>query len=464
MLRHKLRWVLAGLAGLLVALAGLTAAPPAGEAQNVLERLVMPGDLIEGHAKLEKDCNNCHKPFSKESQSRLCADCHKEVKRDIAEKRGFHGKKADAAGSECRHCHADHKGRGADIVQLDRETFDHAATSFPLAGRHAGARCDACHATGKKYRAAPSACVECHRNGDVHRGKAGNACGLCHGEESWKALKRYDHDRTSYPLTGGHRDVACKSCHAGERFKGLTTVCADCHREKDKHNGRLGAKCQTCHSTKSWSEVRFDHDKDTKFPLAGKHQPAACVACHKPPPAPQKLETGCKSCHAKEDEHKGELGANCHTCHNASGWKIGVLFDHDKARFPLKGKHADVKCGDCHKTKLYRDTPRTCIGCHKKQDGESHQGRFGPACEKCHGETTWKKATFDHGKTGFALTGRHAGVSCYACHKQKDVQRATLPKDCYSCHQAQDRHRGAFGRDCAKCHTTQNFTTAFIRR
>ena len=53
------------------------------KAQSFFERLVSPGALIEGHAKLEKDCSNCHATFDKGAQTRLCLDCHKAVRADI---------------------------------------------------------------------------------------------------------------------------------------------------------------------------------------------------------------------------------------------------------------------------------------------------------------------------------------------------------------------------------------------
>ena len=50
--------------------------------------LLMPGKLIQGHAKYESDCANCHKPYDKAAQSGLCKDCHKAIAKDIAEKHG----------------------------------------------------------------------------------------------------------------------------------------------------------------------------------------------------------------------------------------------------------------------------------------------------------------------------------------------------------------------------------------
>ena len=47
-------------------------------ADNV-ETALMPGQVIEGHAKWEEDCTKCHKRFDKAAQNTLCQDCHKDI-------------------------------------------------------------------------------------------------------------------------------------------------------------------------------------------------------------------------------------------------------------------------------------------------------------------------------------------------------------------------------------------------
>ena len=84
--------------------------------QTLLEKLVIPGPVIQGHVKLEKDCGKCHEPFSRQSQTRLCLDCHKETAANRESKTGFHGLCPDALKQECRHCHTDHKGRDAKSI------------------------------------------------------------------------------------------------------------------------------------------------------------------------------------------------------------------------------------------------------------------------------------------------------------------------------------------------------------
>src|SRR3974390_3476649 len=117
----------------------------AARSQNLLERLVTPGPVVEGHAKLEKECLQCHVPFARESQTKLCLACHKEITADRLTHTRFHGRQIEVARKECRDCHTDHKGRKADIVGLDRETFDHGVANFLLAGAHKSVPCGQCH-------------------------------------------------------------------------------------------------------------------------------------------------------------------------------------------------------------------------------------------------------------------------------------------------------------------------------
>ena len=70
-----------------------------------LEMLLMPGPVIEGHKKYEEQCDRCHKPFSKRSQTTLCNDCHEAIKTDIEQAIGFHGKRLQGKKFRCRDCH-----------------------------------------------------------------------------------------------------------------------------------------------------------------------------------------------------------------------------------------------------------------------------------------------------------------------------------------------------------------------
>lgn len=414
----------------------------------------MPGDVIEGHVKFEKTCESCHEPFSKESQRRLCLDCHKDVAKDIGGKTGLHGKRPDIGKVECKHCHTDHKGRKADIVQFDPQTFNHTFTDFELSGAHKTLQCQGCHASDKKYRSASLTCVGCHKKDDQHKGALGEKCAGCHNDETWSRQKPFDHAKTRFPLDGAHKDVKCAICHAGERYKDLPRACLSCHRADDAHGGRYGDKCESCHASAKWSKAHFDHDK-TKFPLRGGHQKVRCDKCHTGDLFKQKLSVECVACHKKSDLHKGQLGERCARCHTETGWRKKVEFDHDLTRFPLIGLHVTVPCEECHRSNTFKDAPAACESCHKDTH---HQGTLGSACSRCHNPNGFQRWIFNHDKqTMFVLTGAHKDLACRACHSSAVVQKVTVPTTCFGCHRSDDAHRGAFGRACDTCHTTETF-------
>jgi hypothetical protein len=444
-----------GAAVLLAAAIAVAFGIASANAESLYEKLVMPGEVIEGHVKFEKTCESCHEPFSKTSQRRLCLECHKDITADIAGKLGFHGKRPGVATSECKTCHTDHKGRKADIIQFDAETFDHAFTDFELKAAHKTVQCGKCHAANEKHRKAPGTCFGCHKADDTHKGSLGQECASCHSEETWRKQKTFDHTKTKFPLEGAHKDVKCATCHIGERYKDLPHACIDCHKLQDVHAGRYGAKCQTCHAPKKWKTISFDHDKNTKFPLRDSHKTVKCDGCHKGDLYTDKLATTCVTCHKGNDPHKGQLGTKCETCHNESSWRKKVAFDHDVTKFPLIGLHAAVPCEECHRTTAYKDAPKLCSDCHKDT---YHEGRVGAACQRCHNPNGWKLWRFNHDKeTKYPLTGKHIGVQCHLCHTARNVAKVTAPTRCYGCHSNDDAHRGAFGQSCEKCHVTSSF-------
>lgn len=425
----------------------------AAHSQNLFEQLVIPGPVVGGHAKLEKDCSNCHEPFSRKSQMRLCLACHKEIAGDRSSAKGFHGRQSEAAKSECNHCHTDHKGRDFDIVQLDRETFNHALTNFALRDAHKALSCTSCHAPAVKLRAAPGRCFDCHKAVDQHKGRLGEKCEDCHGEAAWRQVKKFNHDATRFPLQGAHQAVMCSACHIGERYKGVGTQCVDCHKIQDAHSGRYGPKCEACHDQNKWRSSHFDHDK-TKYPLRGAHAKVKCDACHTGDLYRDKLATTCVSCHQKDDRHKGKLGNRCEQCHADTSWRR-VSFDHDVTRFPLIGRHSVVPCEECHRSLQFKGTPLNCDACHRDRH---HEGRLGPNCANCHNPNSWKRWRYDHDtQTRYPLTGAHKGLDCQACHVTKNVAKPTLPTDCVSCHRQDDAHHGSFGPACERCHTTTSF-------
>ena len=112
-------------------------------------------------------------------------------------------------------------------------------------------------------------------------------------------------------------------------------------------------------------------------------------------------------------------------------------------------------------------TSKDCASCHSEHNGADFQ--------LVHWEPS--REAMDHSKTGFALTGKHAGAACAICHKAdlvpvaaragilvKDLSRTYLglSRDCATCHQ--DEHRGQLGKECARCHTAEAWKPASLFR
>ena len=490
---------------------------PAAGAQSI-ESVLSPGKLSKSHAKWDDDCAKCHVRFDRGAQERRCMDCHKDVGADVAAKTGFHGKlrpqacrschtehkgpdahivaldtqrfdhsqtdfalrgahqktacaschtsgkKYRDAPAQCDACHrkADvHKGAlGADCASCHNETrwkqarFDHAATRFPLTGRHADATCASCHVAGQ-YKETPRACVACHRNDDTqrgHKGQFGERCETCHGTLRWKPSV-FNHDTdTRYTLRGKHRAARCADCHTAPLYKAqVSQLCYDCHRKDDKHKESLGRECASCHSERDWKDRgRFDHDK-TAFPLVGKHVAADCKSCHKSS-AFKEVGRECIACHKKDDRHAATLGEKCADCHQERDWK--ARFDHDRTRFQLRNAHAraQLPCTSCHKDqRSFRGTQMACVSCHQKDD--RHEGQQGRQCEQCHTDRDWRAARVDHARTRFPLVGRHLAVECKSCHTTARFKDA--PRECSACHAKDDRHQLKFGPRCESCHNAR---------
>ncbi len=418
-----------------------------------LEEVLMPGKVTSAHAKFEDQCVKCHVKFDKAAQDRLCLDCHKKVARDLQDNHGLHGR---AERQPCRTCHTDHKGRGVNIAPLDEKRFDHAKTGYLLAGAHAKVECRGCHVTGKKYREAPTNCAACHGKDDKHRGTLGEQCLDCHTQSSWKEA-RFDHGKTKFALTAKHAEVACRSCHVDNVYKGAPLTCVGCHRKDDRqHRGRLGDKCESCHNAKAWRDIAaFSHERDGHFALHGRHHAVKCEGCHTSPSGLVKTPTACIGCHQKDDKHKATLGTACGDCHTEQNWRE-TKFNHELSSFKLLGKHRDVACKDCHRDPAsYKSAPHECIACHAKDD--THKARYGEKCASCHTEKIWRDVVFRHDRdTKYALTGRHALAKCDSCHVGH-LYTDKLASDCHACHRKDDKHREQLGTRCGDCHDTADW-------
>lgn len=224
-------------------------------------------------------------------------------------------------------------------------------------------------------------------------------------------------------------------------------------------------KCFTCHGSK-------------KEPMAER-----CLDCHR---GVAWLRERARGLHGQPSH--GEC-ATCHPDHAGAGfamiqWKEGSpdAFDHRRAGWSLLGKHATLKCAQCHRarfrasaavTLMKRTDPdkgwlgleTACQSCHE----DSHRGALGTNCTKCHDHAAWKPArSFDHAKTAFPLLGRHAKVECAKCHLApglspgRDREGRPVPVykpvphgECSACHR--DPHEGRLGPACKSCHVNDDF-------
>ena len=433
----------------LVATASLVGSAAAHAAS--VESLLMPGKVAAAHAKLEETCTNCHDRTDRSRQTALCLDCHKDIAADVSTRHGFHGRMQNAGAGKCTGCHTEHLGRDGDIVRMNKLEFDHERTEFPLAGAHRALACSSCHKQGVAYRKAQPDCISCHKKDDHHDGQLAANCANCHNLDNWTRA-RFDHDKTAFALTGAHATVSCGGCHLGGRYKPTPKSCVGCHATDDAHRGERGDDCGKCHTTTSWTEAKFDHEKETGFALLGQHSKIDCAACHRTGNFKDKIPKDCYGCHKADDSHAGRFGGKCDSCHDNTQWRP-VTYDHlAKTRFALVGIHAKLDCHVCHTANVATQKLGTdCLACHRASN--PHGAHFTTACDTCHGQQLdWHSdIAFDHDLTTFPLLGLHVVVSCAQCHRTQAFHDTA--SRCVDCHKKDDVHKGGLGAKCDTCHT-----------
>ncbi len=261
--------------------------------------------LNGAHAKAT--CFGCHVGEVYKGVSKTCFGCH--AMQDVHDAR---------FGEKCESCHTEKDWK--------HKAFDHGKlTRFALTGAHAKAACADCH--GKNLTSKlPMGCFDCHKKQDVHLGQLGQNCESCHKTSAWRQDVTFDHALTAFPLSGLHVAVACESCHASPAYKDAKTDCFSCHKKDDVHEGRLTAKCESCHSASGWTKVAFNHDTGTKFPLTGAHKKLGCHGCHKEKNVVSaSLPVACYACHKAQDIHRGAFGQNCAECHSTVSFKGAII-------------------------------------------------------------------------------------------------------------------------------------------
>lgn len=478
-----------------------------------------PGELTRAHAQLEgtDNCTQCHDVGQKINGER-CLACHVELKARLDANKGYHAN-ASVRSKECIACHFEHKGRNFKMIRWDggKESFDHSLTGYKLEGKHKTDICEKCHKPEQvvspivRKQAGLSVslkttqlglsqeCTTCHF--DEHRKQLNAQCDQCHDFENWKesVKKKFDHEKTKYPLVGLHQKVECVRCHSlkddpqkktdGTIDKDFANYkklefdnCTPCH--KDPHQNKFGPNCVKCHDAFGWTHVvmaGFDHSK-TRYPLVGEHRHVACEKCHQPdlkkPAVYKNMKfAACADCHA--DAHAGQFAqrtdkGRCEACHNESGF-IPSLFTVERHQlespYVLAGAHMKTPCNQCHvklappefksrsgytapgdtAAMIFKWNDKKCSACHK----DIHQGQFAEKlkkqdCDICHKMEKWKDLKFDHDKDSeFALLGKHKDQKCEKCHKvldenteMKRVLYKPVAKYCESCHK--DLHEGQF--------------------
>jgi hypothetical protein len=375
-------------------------------------------------------CADCHVNQVLQGTPTDCNSCH--ASKDVH---------ASRLGTDCGSCHTTDGWTPA--------TYNHDLSAFKLTGQHISVACSDCH-VNNVLQGTPTNCYTCHAQKDSHQGALGKDCGTCHNTAAWNPAF-YDHNLSTFKLTGQHTTTSCLSCHANNIFKGTPSDCNSCHAAKDIHSGNLGKNCGSCHSTTVWKPANFDHNLAT-FKLTGQHVTTGCTSCH-PNNVFWGSPTDCFSCHASKDAHSGQLGSNCGQCHSTSAWQPAT-FDHNSSSFKLTGKHASVACTSCHVNNVFKGTPTNCSGCHATKD--PHSGQFGNNCGSCHSTNGWLPATFDHNLSSFKLTGAHVNVNCDQCHT--DGNYSGISSNCVACHAEPAGH---FGSNCVQCHTTNNWNASY---
>ena len=153
----------------------------------------------------------------------------------------------------------------------------------------------------------------------------------------------------------------------------------------------------------------------------------------------------------------------------------------------LTDAHANLeglsKCTKCHELgeKVLNSK---CLECHSEINTliNSGSGYHSSSevkvkeCGSCHPEHFGRKFKivnfnpddFDHGKTGYILTGSHVKTKCKECHQEKNISDPEIKKrkgtylglnsNCFSCHE--DHHQGILGDNCSSCHNTEKFKPA----
>ncbi|NQU52755.1 MAG: hypothetical protein HQ522_09475, partial [Bacteroidetes bacterium] len=203
-------------------------------------------------------------------------------------------------------------------------------------------------------------------------------CLQCHNNSNWSEAT-FDHNATSFPLSGSHIATECVACHS-EGYAGTSMLCSTCHQTNynesvNPNHSSLGISinCEDCHTTNpGWKPASFSTHNDY-YALNGAHAVVAndCNICHEG--NYNNTPNSCFGCHSNEYNNTtdpahatAQFSTDCIACHTENGWEPST-FDHVNQYFPIySGKHLAAwnSCADCH-TEPTNYSVFSCITCHE---------------------------------------------------------------------------------------------------
>lgn len=328
----------------------------------------------------------------------------------------------------------------------------------------------------------------------------------------------FNHDTTLFPLRGAHETVRCETCHVNGVFKGSPTACNLCHVQgtrttalpmPDNHIPlTAGQDCDLCHTTSSFSGVKFSHVTVS---------PGSCSTCHNNYYATGKnaghpvTTLSCDACHSIASFNNVALPANhlnvgqaagqCGACHTTST-AAGI----DYTQVDLTPTHAltsGESCVTCHSAAAIAAS-RSAINpalTPKLSTAVNHipVGSLDCASSGCHqayasnprfmiGAASLTAPTLN--VAGHATVAAAGQGSCTTCHEAGTSYAGMLTStasmsdvrptydsahpasgDCGTCHTTTPTFfsdittqppghvpTGSFARNCAACHTTGVYT------
>lgn len=199
--------------------------------------MLSPGELVEGHQKLNNDCFACHKAFWGIDKDK-CLTCHKpseigknnsQVQDTLANKILFH---QNLKNQDCSLCHSEHKGFKA----IKANGFNHEILNTTDINN-----CSGCHT----------------KPTDIVHKQVSNICNNCHNVKGWKNAVVFNHAEIK-----GADKKNCASCHK---------------KPTDASHNLFKDDCNKCHTTSKWNPSTFDHS--SHFQL-DEHHNAKCEVCH----------------------------------------------------------------------------------------------------------------------------------------------------------------------------------------